>query len=137
MIKHGFGYCLKQSRSMRVWNVFFFVSQMLDYGVRVFLEDVDIMCLMRFQFCIDSIVRLLSFCCAFCLYALPSGIFISTFMVISFFLVLCIVLTFLVIMEIYRFIVDRLKILIIVETQHFGLVIFILLITFLILIFVS
>jgi len=124
LIKHGLRNCLKQTRSMRVWNVFFFVSQMLDCRVSFFLEDVDIMCFMYFQFCIDCIVRLLSFSSAFFVYAIPFVIFITIFIVISFFLVLCIVLAFLVIMEIYRFIVDRLKIFIVVETQHFSIVIF-------------
>ena len=65
LIKHGLGNCLQQSRSMRIWNVFFFVSQMLDRRVSIFLKDVDIVCLMQFQFCIHCIVRLLSFCVAF------------------------------------------------------------------------
>jgi len=119
---------------MRIRDVFFFVSQILDFRVSIFLEDVDIVCLMQFQFCIDCIVRLLSFCAAFFLYAFPFGIFIFTFMDISFFLVLYIILAFLVIMEIYRFFVYRLKILIIVKTQHFEFVIFLLLISFFILI---
>jgi len=112
--------CLKKIISARIWNVFFFMSQIRMIWIDVFLKNIDIFSLMQLQICINGIIILLPFNFVFIFGVIPLILLHFIFRV-SFFVLIVYIITFLTgIIKLVWFIVDNLNILVIIKTQHFS-----------------